>query len=47
MRVAVGKRNVTVFFIFLDKSVVLKVEWRRPIGPDHWAGPGTSRPDGT
>jgi hypothetical protein len=42
---AVGKGNITVFF--LRNHVMLKVERRRPVGPDHWAGPGTSRPDRT
>jgi hypothetical protein len=42
-----GGKKCRCVFIFLDKSVILKVKWRRPVGPDRWTGPGTSRPDGT
>jgi hypothetical protein len=42
MRAAIGKGNVAVSFIFWRNH-----ERRRPIGPDHWASSGTSRPDGT
>ena len=43
-----GKGNIAVFFIFCWRNrVVLKVERRRPIGPDRWASPGASRPNGT
>jgi hypothetical protein len=48
IRAVVGKENVVVFFYFLlEKPRRLKVEQRRYIGPDHWAGPATSRPNGT
>ena len=50
MPAAMGNENVVVFFFvffFLRNRVVLKVERRRPVGPDRWAGPGTSHPDGT
>jgi hypothetical protein len=35
-----------VFYFFWRNRVVLKVERRRSIGLDRWAGPGTSHPDG-
>jgi hypothetical protein len=46
MRAAVGKENVTVFFIFIfldwRNYVILKVKRRRHVRPDRWTGPGTS-----
>jgi hypothetical protein len=41
-----GMENVAVFFFWRNR-VILKVGRRRSIGPDHWTGLGTSRPDGT
>jgi hypothetical protein len=50
MRATMGKENVAMFFIFIffwRNHVVLKVKWRRPVGPDCWTGLGMSRPGGT
>ena len=49
MRAAARKENVDMFFYFLfwRNYVILKVERRKPDGPDRWAGPGTSRPNVT